>query len=126
MGGGQEGVPSAFKRANGAPILKDAKGDTKAPTNYRGISLTPILPIVITQLEDQFSMQCTTALSDTQYGCRRNRSAMLLLAQAVVDWLITKDAGKLQLWYTLTSVRPSTKYVTSPYFLSCTQQELVA
>ena len=62
-------VPSAFKRANVTPILKDAKGDTKAPANHRVIPLTPILSkvlerIVIAQLEDQFSVR--QPLSDTQ------------------------------------------------------------
>ena len=91
-------VPSAFKRANVTPILKDAKGGIGLPGNYRGISLTPILSkvlerIVVQQLNDQFS-GVRQPLSDTQYGFRRHRSTMLLLVHAVNDWLIAKDVGK--------------------------------
>ena len=66
-------------------MLRGAKGDTKAPANYFGIFLTPILSkvlerIVILQLEDQFS-SVQQPPSDTQYGFRYHRSALHLLAR---------------------------------------------
>ena len=39
-----------FKRAKVTPILKDAKGDSKAPANYRGISLAPILSKILERI----------------------------------------------------------------------------
>ena len=71
-------VPSAFKMANVTPMLKDMKGHCMAPTNYRGISLTPILSKVLeqigsVQLEEHFDNH-RQPLCYCQYGFRAKRS----------------------------------------------------
>ena len=77
-------IPAAFKLANITPIFKLAM-----LKNYREISLPPITAKLLEQICSFFEE--TNAFSDLQFGFRRKRSTVDLLAKAVTDWSRNMD-----------------------------------
>ena len=88
--------PSAFKLANITPLVKSKDEDPLAASNHRGISLNSILSKVLERIvQDQLNTAFLNRdpLSDVQFGFRRQRSTVQLLAVALNDWMLARDKG---------------------------------
>jgi hypothetical protein len=84
--------PEKWKEARVQPAFK--KGDHSCVTNYRPISLLPILAKVLESLVNRQLIQHlekNQLLSDTQYGFRSKRSTADLLSLATEVWLKSLD-----------------------------------
>jgi len=84
--------PEKWKEARVQPAFK--KGDHSCVTNYRPISLLPIVAKVLESLVNRHLMQYlerNQLLSDTQYGFRSKRSTADLLSLATEVWLRSLD-----------------------------------
>ena len=84
--------PSAFKSALVITIHK--AGDPKNPSNYRPISLLPILSKVVEKIlakQIREHLETQNLLAKTQYGFREQHSTESLLLQLTNNWLQTLD-----------------------------------
>ena len=88
-------VPSMWKKSAIVPIPK-AK-DTSAPSNYRPISLLPLLSKLLEKhiygLISQH-LQFHNFFSDSQWGFTEGRSTVTALIKCVDDWLKVLEEGK--------------------------------
>jgi len=70
-------LPEGFKVAHIVPLLKSTKLDATQPSNYRGISLLPIISKVLEKIVKQQLerfLENNSALSDFQFGFRHGIS----------------------------------------------------
>ena len=93
-----EGVfPTEWKKANVAAIWK-AKGSKSDPTNYRPISVLPVLARLFEKIvARKLSEYCygNNAIPDEQFGFRTKSSCETALIAATDKWLEEVDEGKV-------------------------------
>ena len=88
-------VPSAYKLASVCPVFK--KGDPYDSSNYRPVSLLPIISkvlesLVLQQLHDHLAIT-PGAIPNEQFAYRRNHSTEDLLTLAINNWQRSMDTG---------------------------------
>jgi len=87
--------PSLWKKSNIVPIPKS--GDNQSPTNYRPISLLPILGKL---LEKHFHniiayhISSTQQFANAQWGFQNGKSTVTALLATTYDWFQMLDSGK--------------------------------
>ena len=93
-----EGVfPTEWKKANVSAIWK-AKGSKSDPTNYRPISVLPVLARLFEKIvARKLSEYCygNNAIPDEQFGFRTKSSCETALIAATDKWLEEVDEGKV-------------------------------
>lgn len=68
-----------------------SSSDVFSPSNYRPVSLTPILSKILERLvSSQLKHHLNDSLHDHQFGSRPNRSVSQLLTLAVNDWTLAR------------------------------------
>ena len=109
--------PGAWKKANVCPVYKQ-KGSKDDPSNYRPISVLPVLARVFEKLvAGQLQAFCDGAkiIPDEQFGFRKNSSCELALLTTVDRWYSAIDTGQLIGALLLDMSRLSTPYLTGYY-----------
>ena len=88
-------VPSGWKAANVTPVFK--KGDMQDPTNYRPISVIPVLGKILERVmytRLMVFLSENNILNPFQSGFRHNHSTEDVLIRTVEDWRREVDQGK--------------------------------
>jgi len=102
-------VPCGWKSSMVVPILKD--GEKSMPTNYRPISLLPIVSNILEchiQCKIMLHLQGTYPISDKQWGFCAKESTVHALLSAMDDWLESLETGADIGAVFSTSLRPLT------------------
>ena len=89
--------PSLWKQANICPVWK-GKGCKTDPTNYRPISIIPVLACICEKVAAvQLYEYCDrrSVIPPEQFGFRQRSSCELALLSALDDWIEAIDAGKM-------------------------------
>ena len=87
-------LPPIWKSANVTCIYKS--GDKKSASNYRPISITPVMCRLLERVvRDVIMSHCTdnNIFSETQYGFRYRRGCTLQLLSVLDDWTKAIDSG---------------------------------
>ena len=88
--------PASWKLSHIVPISKLNVPTNHGPSNYRPISLLPILSKILERhvyalITDHLSNNCP--ISDQQWGFQGKKSTVLALLSATYDWFKTTDTG---------------------------------
>ena len=89
-------LPLEWKAANVSPVLK--KGDSRVPSNYRPISVLPVLAKVLEKCAHQqvyTYMQNHQLLHPAQFGFRPGHSTQDAVLACIEDWRRSLDDDKL-------------------------------
>jgi Reverse transcriptase (RNA-dependent DNA polymerase)/Endonuclease-reverse transcriptase len=89
--------PNSWKKANVTGVWKN-KGSKKDPSNYRPISVLPVLARTLEKaVASQLYEFCDVkeVIPKQQYGFRRNSGCEMTLVAALDSWMRSIDEGKL-------------------------------
>ena len=89
-------VPTAFKLAKVIPVHK--KGNKAKATNYRPISVLPIVSLILERhvsLHLQLFLEGHKLLYDRQSGFRKRHSCQTALMQITDDWMTAIDKQEI-------------------------------